>query len=118
MSYDIDLCDPVSGEVLMADDPHHMAGGTYSLGGTRELTLSVTYNYGRLIREVLHADGLPSLSGRTAAETIGPLKAAAERLGDGVSSDYWEPTEGNVKRALYQLIALAHLRPDGIWRVT
>ena len=24
-------------------------------------------------------------------------------------------TEGNVKRAIYQLIALAKIRPDGIW---
>ena len=36
-------------------------------------------------------------------------------LGDDVSSNYWEPTEGNAKAALLKLIALAEMRPDGIW---
>lgn len=25
------------------------------------------------------------------------------------------PTENNAKRPLYQLFAMAHMRPDGIW---
>lgn len=45
MSYDIDLNDPVTKEVIKLDTPHHMAGGTYALGGTKELWLNVTYNY-------------------------------------------------------------------------
>jgi len=49
------------------------------------------------------------------AESIPVLKSAAEKLGDDVSDNYWEPTEGNAKTALLQLIALAQLRPDGIW---
>lgn len=27
----------------------------------------------------------------------------------------WEPTEGNAKRALLQLLAMARMRPDGVW---
>lgn len=34
---------------------------------------------------------------------------------DDVDTDYWKPTEGNAKRALLQLLAMAKIRPDGIW---
>lgn len=34
---------------------------------------------------------------------------------DEVSGDYWEPTEGNAKRPLLQLAAMARMRPDGVW---
>ena len=37
------------------------------------------------------------------------------RLADDVSEDYWEATEGNAKRAILQLVALAKMRPDGVW---
>ena len=44
MSYDIELCDPVSHKTLLLDTSHHMTGGTYALGGTQEMWLNVTYN--------------------------------------------------------------------------
>jgi len=50
------------------------------------------------------------------AESIPILRAAADKLGDDVHDDYWQPTEGNAKRALFGLIALAQLRPDGVWK--
>lgn len=34
---------------------------------------------------------------------------------EGVSQDYWEPTAANAIRPLYQLLALAKMRPDCIW---
>ena len=80
MSYDIYLKDPVTKEVVEVDTPHFIAGGTYAIGGTKELWLNVTYN-----------------------------------LGDDVNPDYWKSTEGNAKRALLQLLAMAKIRPDGIW---
>lgn len=46
MSYDISLCDPVTHETLEVDDTHFVAGGTRSIGGTKELWLNITYNYG------------------------------------------------------------------------
>lgn len=49
MSYDIELCDPITGVALELDAPHQMRGGTYALGGTREAHLNVTYNYSRHI---------------------------------------------------------------------
>ena len=115
MSYDISLHDPVTREVPCADMPHDMRGGTYCVGGTRELWLNVTYNYARHFRRVLGEKGIRSIYGMTGAESIPVLEDAASRLADDASDDYWDATEGNAKRALLQLAAMARLRPDGIW---
>jgi hypothetical protein len=119
VSFDVDLTDPVTGECLEADAPHHMRGGTYVLGGRAEMTLNVTYNYSPHYRRVLDVEaGLRWLDQKTAAEALPRLEAAAAALGDEVSDDYWEPTEGNAKRALLQLAAFARMRPDGVFRVS
>ena len=34
---------------------------------------------------------------------------------EGVCQDYWEPTAANAIKPLYQLIALAKMRPDCVW---
>ena len=115
MSYDIRLCDPVTHETLEVDSPHLMAGGTYALGGTTELWLNVTYNYGKHYYRAMGENGIRAIYGMTGAESIPTLEAAAAKLGDEVSGDYWEPTEGNAKRALLQLLAMARMRPDGVW---
>lgn len=36
-------------------------------------------------------------------------------VNEGDMSDYWEETAANAIRPLYQLLAMAQLRPDGIW---
>ena len=115
MSYDISLVDPVTRETLEVESPHHIRGGTYAVGGTSEAWLNITYNYGRFYREVFGEKGIRTIYGMTGAESIPVLKAAMDKLGDDVDPDYWEPTEGNAKRALAGLLALAQLRPDGIW---
>lgn len=79
-----------------------------------ELWLNVTYNYARHYY-CLGERGIREIYGKTGAESIPMLKAAALRLGDDVSDDYWEATEGNAKRALLQLLAMARMRPDGVW---
>ena len=38
-----------------------------------------------------------------------------EVVNEGVNKDYWKATAGNAIRPLRQLIAMAQLRPDGIW---
>ena len=43
------------------------------------------------------------------------LEGAAAQLGDDVDPDYWKATDGNAKRALVQLAALAKMRPDAVW---
>ena len=117
MSYDIQLKDRVTGEVLKTDHPHFMRGGTYALNGTTELWLNVTYNYGRIYsrKDVLGEEGIRSIYGKSGAESIPILQKAISALKDDVSKDYWEPTEGNAKRALSQLLAMAQMRPDGVW---
>ena len=111
MSYDIRLLDPVTRKTLHTDAPHDMRGGTYVVGGTTELWLNII-----LARpDVLGEKGLEVIYGMSGAESIPVLKKAVENLGDDINPDYWESTEGNVKKALLQLIAMAQLRPDGVW---
>ncbi len=115
MSYDIDLKDPVSGKVLQLDSPHLMRGGTYCLGGTTDASLNVTYNYGTHFRRVLGEEGIRTIYGMTGSESIPVLEGGISQLGNDTDEDYWKPTEGNAKRALTQLLALAKMRPDGVW---
>lgn len=119
MSWDCSLVDPVTRETLETDKLHDIAGGTYCLGGMREMWLNVTYNYGRILRKVLFPpDGLNKLDGVSGADSIPILEAAISKLGNDVDKNYWEATEGNAKKALYGLLALAKLRPDGIWEIS
>jgi hypothetical protein len=115
MSYDIELVDPVSKNVLHLESPHHMRGGTYAVGGTTEASLNVTYNYSKHLYRVMGEGGIRSIYGKSAVDSIPMLEKAIAQLGDDISEDYWEPTEGNVKRALLQLYTLAKMRPDGVW---
>lgn len=117
MSYDICLTDPVTREPLKVDVPHFMQGGTYAINGTTAMWLNITYNYSPIFRkpEVLGQEGLRSIYGMSGAKSIPMLEKAIAALGDDVNSDYWYPSEGNAKKALCQLLALAQMRPDGIW---
>lgn len=85
MSYDIRLIDPVTREAIEAEARHLMQGGTYVQGGTTELWLNVTYNYGKHYRRVMGDDGIRTIYGMTGAESIPILEAAAAKLGDEVS---------------------------------
>ena len=49
MSWDFDLCDPVTKKVLETEEKHEIKGGTYCVGGTTEMALNVTYNYSDII---------------------------------------------------------------------
>jgi len=116
MSYDIDLNDPITGNVIEFDTPHQLTGGTYAVGGSNRASLNVTYNYSRFYYKVLDEDkGIRIIYGMTGADSIPILEAAISLLGDDVSEDYWEVTEGNAKSALLKLVALAKIRPDGVW---
>lgn len=116
MSYDIYLLDPVVREPIELDEPHHMRGGTYCVGGSSNAHLNVTYNYSQHYYRVIEGGkGVRSIYGMTGADSIPVLQKAADALGDDIDPDYWKATEGNAKRALLQLIALARMRPDGIW---
>lgn len=43
------------------------------------------------------------------------FEKAIAGLNNDTDPDYWKATEGNAKRPLYQLLALAKMRPDGVW---
>ena len=38
-----------------------------------------------------------------------------EEISEGPNHDYWEATAANAIKPLYQLMAMAQLRPDGVW---
>lgn len=116
MSYDIYLVNPVSKEPLKLDSPHYMRGGTYAVSGEEEAHLNVTYNYAPHYYRVLDAEkGIRVLYGKSGAESIPLLEKAIALLGDDSDQDYWKATEGNAKAALFQLLSLARMRPDGVW---
>lgn len=119
MSWDFDLCDPVTKKVLETEEKHEIKGGTYCVGGTTEMALNITYNYSDIINRKMEELGILKedsysyayyLNGKTGAETIELLKKIISSLKD-------DATEGNAKRALCGLLAFAQLRPDGIWSV-
>lgn len=137
MSYDITLNDPVTKEPIQLDAPHQMQGGTYAVGGTTEAWLNITWNYNdwyyhagvfASTREV--SKGIRTIYGMTGAESIPVLKKAIkvlESMKEDISDErrrkceeqgatgYWMPTRINAIRPLYQLLALAQMRPDGVW---
>ena len=137
MSYDIYLRDPVSGEILQTDQPHQMRGGMYAMGGTREMWLSVTYNYaywyykpGVFAATEQESKGIRAIYGMSGAQSIPVLEKAIkalESMSEDISDEerreceeqgttgYWMPTRQNAIRPLYKLLAFAQIRPDGIW---
>ena len=56
-----------------------------------------------------------SIYGMTGAASIPIISAVADSLGNDIDPNYWIPSEGNAKAALLQLLALARMRPDGVW---
>lgn len=112
MSYDIYIVDE-TGKTLQLD--HGLRGGTYQVGGATEAWLNITYNYSPHFRRVLGEKGIRSIYGMDVMDSIPELAAAANALDDNVSDDYWEPTEGNARAALLNLIALAAMAGRGTW---
>lgn len=137
MSYDIRLCDPETKETLLLDNPHFIHGGLYSLEGTRELWLNVTYNYAQwYYRDGVFPGrgtenrGIRSIYGLSGAESIPVLKNAIStlvNLDEDISEEertecekqgctgYWMPTVSNAIKPLRDLLTYAQLRPDGVW---
>lgn len=132
MSYDISLVDPVTRETLTMDAPHQMRGGTYAIEGTDEMWVNITYNYARWYYKdyAFGEKGIRSIYGLSGAESIPVLKKAIAGLEStdeelpeeemqkyieqGVTG-YWVATRENAIRPLYQLLAMAQMRPDGVW---
>lgn len=138
MSYDIYLGDPVTKEPLETEVPHMMIGGTYAVGGTKELWLNITYNYARwyykdgvFANTKEESDGIRTIYSLSGAESIPVLQkaiTALQAMTEDINEEerreyeehgatgYWLPTRENAIKPLYQLLAMAQIRPDGIWR--
>lgn len=137
MSYDISLRDPVTHEVLKTEYPYQITGGTFALDGTAEMWLDVTWNYADwyyrpsvFARTKKSSKGIRTIYGMTGAQSIPVLKKAIKKL-ESMTEDisdeerreceeqgvtgYWLPTRENAIRPLYQLLAFAQMRPDGVW---
>lgn len=137
MSYDISLLDPIAKEVIMFDHPHQMSGGSFCAGGTREAWLNITWNYSRWYykdgvfpNNGEEKEGIRSIYGMSGTESIPILENAIKilesmeedlteeeikKFKDSGAGGYWTPTRANAIKPLYQLLAMARMRPDGIW---
>lgn len=51
MSWNFDLCDPVTKECLSTEEKHMVEGCTRCVGGTTAMTLDITYNYANIIEK-------------------------------------------------------------------
>lgn len=132
MSYDISLVDPVTKETLIMDAPHQMRGGMYAIGGTDEMWINITFNYAQWYYKdyAFGENGIRSIYGLSGAESIPVLRKVitglenskeelsadeAKECSDQGVSGYWMPTRENAIKPLYQLLAMAQMRPDGVW---
>ena len=118
MGWSIYLVEPVTREVIVLPFKHQMFGSTYCVGGTDELWIDITYNYDKIYREKTNGLSLDYLHNKFAYETIEFLENLINSLGDDVSDNYWDATEGNAKKVLFCLLTFARMRPDGIWDVS
>jgi hypothetical protein len=99
---------------LELNEPPFMRGGTYPVGGAPSAELNVTYNYrshySRIVRLELV---VRALYGMPVADSLPVRDGAISQLADDVSEGYWEATEGAADLALWQIRALAAMRPVG-----
>lgn len=132
MSYDIYLLNPVTKETIKFDKPYDIQGGTYTIGGTSEAWLNITYNYskwyyrrGIFARTKKDSEGIRTIYGLSGAESIPILDRAIKKLESipwkvpksmlEKDNGYWTPTKENAIKPLYQLKTMAEMCPDGIW---
>lgn len=121
MSYDLSIVDKNTHEPMHYDKKHTIRGGTYCVDGTSELEYNITYNYARHFARAFRRygdNGINCLNGKSVSETIPWIVDAINSLGDDISADYWEGTEGNAKVSLKDLLVIAEMGKDGIWEIT
>lgn len=130
MSYDIELKDPVSGEIIQFDFLHQMRGGNYVVGGTTEARMNITYNYSRWYYKAFGDKGIRTIYEMTGTDSIPVLENAItflKNLQEDLTDEeieeyknhsergYWMPARENAIKPLYQLLTMAKMRPDGVW---
>ena len=116
MSYDIYLKDPSTGSPIEFSQPHTLTGGTYQVGGSTEAWLNVTWNYSKFFYDAFGEKGIRALYGKTAKEASLMICEAIVKIGPPVpSEDYWAATPGNASMALYNLLTLCAMAPEGVF---
>ena len=109
MGYSIRIKRADGGDAVLPEK-HDIAGGTYAVGGTRDAWLYVTYNYAGTFHRVIGGEGLRSLDGGCVRDSLPVLDKAIAALGEAQpDADYWKATDGNAKKALVCLKAIADL---------
>ena len=103
MSYDIRI-KRQDGKTVELRHAHTIIGGTYALGGTSEAWLNITYNYWRIFKELLGANGIRTIYGMNINDARPLLMEAAERLGDV------EPQTNHAKLAKHSGISALNVR--------
>lgn len=99
------------------EKPEFLKGGTYALFTCQDLWINVTYNYSLFYNKFLNA-GLEYFHDMPVKKSLPILENIRDNLNDDVSSNYWQPTEGNAKKAIKGLIYLAQIAPeDSVWEV-
>ena len=110
MGWVIKLVD-ANGQVCQV--PRHSNGSNVNLAAP-EITaaeIDVTFNYKKLFNFSLLDGNKAAYSRRIIRDFVFSFR------GKIPSKDYWEATEGNVKKILYLLFYWAGKHPNAIWRV-
>lgn len=115
MGHDVEIVSKKTRKTLWKRNVHHIRGANYPLGGSNEAHISITFNYWNHFVKVLGEEGIRTIYGMSSKQSIPLLTECIEKLEDSHSNSYWEPTEGNARKALISLRELARLYPDGIW---
>jgi hypothetical protein len=115
MSYDLYIVGDDGTTLRLKETTHDVRGGTYVLGGTSEARINITYNYTSWFQKALGKEGIDTLYGKKTADTTQLLLEAIGKLHGEPVDNYWEPAEGNVRKALIDCLSLALLFPDGTW---
>ena len=98
------------GKDVLLPEKHEIAGGTYAVGGTKDAWLYVTYNYAGIFARVMGDGGVNQLDGGCVKDSVPVLEKAIAALGEAQpDADYWKATDGNAKKALVGLKAIADL---------
>lgn len=78
--------------------------------------MDVTFNYSKRIREVIDAH-LSDLHGQKAAEGAAMLMELIAGLDpDEEPTDYWSPTDGNIRKLTEALLDWTFQHPDAVFR--
>ncbi len=94
MGYTININDPETGSIIEIEEPHHIAGSTYTLGGDTRLYLDITWNYSPFYYR---------------KETLGESTAVRKDTGKGYMETV-EPEKGGIYGLQYCSIPEARMK--------